>query len=451
VRVLLQEDGTEVVQRLQDKNKFRTARDGDHLLCPFQCDLCHFRNLKNRDPLRSDYTDRNLLNAIRRSNLDSFWGRASTTVAGNLLSMLNIVRTMRDKYGVSSEVPYFPPQGPHPLEDNFGMFASCVMLEHSLNPGITAATVQFGTIRKTRSALSNYSATTRSELTESVLVGGKNKGERWNFSATPMYGLWFNRFKDGCHSRMGDDIRPDKAMSIELILEIQKLYEIKLFDCTSHKDVLEVCLNAVFHIVSFVGGFRGEEMPMLSLDAIGKYLAYGQPADPKLAHVMIALRGRVKGEHKAEACHLIPIAAVTKSGLKPRLWVARAVEAYARLGITHGWMFRDPRGAAAKQKKYEPMLFSMIQEVINKETLPEHILPKATDVAVDYGIGRSGRRGYATHATNENISDPDIKRLARWRSVENAAGKQANVGGTKESYSDIMMMLKTLLRATRDL
>jgi hypothetical protein len=166
---------------------------------------------------------------------------------------------------------------------------------------------------------------------------------------------------------------------------------------------------------------------------------------------VIALRGRAKGEHKAEACHLIPIAPVTKSGLKPRLWVARAVEACARLGITHGRMFRDPRGAAAKQKKCEPMLFSMIQEVINNESLPEHALPKATEVAVDHGIGRSGRRGCAAHATNENILDPDIKRLARWRSVENAAGKQANVGGTKESCSDIMMMLKTLLRATRDL
>jgi hypothetical protein len=45
----------------------------------------------------------------------------------------------------------------------------------------------------------------------------------------------------------------------------------------------------------------------------------------------------------------------------------------------------------------------------------------------------------------------DIKRLARWRSVDNAGGKTANVGGTKESYSDIVMMLKALLRATRGL
>jgi hypothetical protein len=146
-------------------------------MCPFQCDICHFRNLKGRDPLRGDYTDRNLLTAIRRSNLDSFWARASSTVSGNLNTMRNIVRTMRDKYGVSSELRYFQPQGPHPLEDTFGMFASCVMLEHSLNPGINEANVQFGTIRKTRSALSNYSATAANEQTLPVLIGG-NKGVR---------------------------------------------------------------------------------------------------------------------------------------------------------------------------------------------------------------------------------------------------------------------------------
>lgn len=58
-------------------------------------------------------------------------------------------------------------------------------------------------------------------------------------------------------------------------------------------------------------------MPMLSPDAISKHLAYDQPINPELAHVMIALRGRAKGERKAEACHLIPIVAVTRSGLKP--------------------------------------------------------------------------------------------------------------------------------------
>jgi hypothetical protein len=131
----------------------------------------------------------------------------------------------------------------------------------------------------------------------------------------------------------------------------------------------------VFHIVGFVGGFRGEEMPMLSLDAMAKYLAYDQLADPKLAHVMIALRGKVKGERKAEACHLVQIVAVTKSGLKPRLWVQRAVEAYHRMGITNGWMFRDSKGAPSRQKDYEQLLFALIQEVIENEPPPERLLP----------------------------------------------------------------------------
>jgi hypothetical protein len=448
--VLLEEDGTVVIRRLRDVNNFLRARNGDHLMCPFQCDLCHFRNMKDRDPLVGDYLDRNLLTAIRRANLDSFWGRAASTVSNNLSSMLNAVRTMRDMYGVMSHHRGFPPQGPHPLEDTFGMYGACVMLEHSLNAGINETNVQFGTIRKTRSALTNYSNTCVAELTESVLVGGL-KGARFHFSSTPLYGLWFDRFKDGCHSRMGDDIRPDKAMSVELLLELQKLYEVKLFECRSNDEVLNICLHAVFHIVSFVGGFRGEEMPMLSLDAISKYLAYEQPSDPKLAHVMIALRGRVKGERKAEACHLVPITAVTKSGLKPRLWVERAVEACRRMRITTGWMFRDLKGAPSRQKEYEPLLFSLIQEVIVNETLPERLLPKATVVQTEYGIGRSMRRGYATHATNEGILEKDIQRLARWRMIENAGGKQANLGGTKEAYSDIMQMLKSLLRATRDL
>ena len=192
-------------------------------------------------------------------------------------------------------------------------------------------------------------------------------------------------------------------------------------------------------------------MPMLSLDAIAKYLTYEQPTDPKLAHVMIALRGRVKGERKAEACRLVPIVAVTKSGLKPKSWVERAVAVYRRMGITNGWLFRYSKGAPSRPKDYEPLLFTLIQEVIVNESLPERLLPKATVVQTEYGIGRSMWRGYATHATNEGISEKDIQRLARWRMIENAGGKQANLGGTKEAYSDIMQMLKTLLRATRDL
>jgi hypothetical protein len=97
--------------------------------------------------------------------------------------------------------------------------------------------------------------------------------------------------------------------------------------------MLNVSMHGVFLIAGLCGVLRGEELPLMSLDATAKYLSVAQPRSPELANVCLALRGRVKGEALEEACHLVPIAAVTASGLTPRLWVRRDVGAYANLGI----------------------------------------------------------------------------------------------------------------------
>jgi hypothetical protein len=34
----------------EDRGRFIEARAGDHIICPFQCELCHIRNIKGRDP-----------------------------------------------------------------------------------------------------------------------------------------------------------------------------------------------------------------------------------------------------------------------------------------------------------------------------------------------------------------------------------------------------------------
>ena len=57
-----------------DPERFKLARDGDHLMCPFQCDDCHFQNLN---------TDGVLLLCIRRTNLDAVWARKPATVHSN--------------------------------------------------------------------------------------------------------------------------------------------------------------------------------------------------------------------------------------------------------------------------------------------------------------------------------------------------------------------------------
>ena len=64
------EEGFDLTQS-EDRLRHLCARHGDHLLFPFQCDLCYFRNLTNRDPGQSVECVR-LIVAIRRANLDAF-------------------------------------------------------------------------------------------------------------------------------------------------------------------------------------------------------------------------------------------------------------------------------------------------------------------------------------------------------------------------------------------
>ena len=44
-----EEEGFDLTQS-EDRLRHLCVRDGDHLLVPFQCDLCRFRNLTNGNP-----------------------------------------------------------------------------------------------------------------------------------------------------------------------------------------------------------------------------------------------------------------------------------------------------------------------------------------------------------------------------------------------------------------
>ena len=47
--------------------RFRRGRNGDHVLgIPFECDLCHFRNVARRDPVDGNPKDEFILMCTRR-------------------------------------------------------------------------------------------------------------------------------------------------------------------------------------------------------------------------------------------------------------------------------------------------------------------------------------------------------------------------------------------------
>lgn len=168
-----------------------------------ECDLCHFRNLMNRDPIPNLAPDVRVLKLIRKANLDALWSREPSTVSGTLLSCRQGVRRAAS-LGFKDNL--FRSMGPFPLGDSFGMGAALVMLQQSLQPGKNDKTVQFGTIRKFRSAFLNvYHASAEGQQ---AMVMAKDM-RRLVVTKCPTYGEFFERFVRGLHKRMGEIVSPD--------------------------------------------------------------------------------------------------------------------------------------------------------------------------------------------------------------------------------------------------
>jgi hypothetical protein len=181
------EDGNDMLDRESDANRYKTGIDGSHLMTPFQCDICIFRNLYKRDP-RSVTADKENLVVIRRMNLDSIWSREPSTISKNAQSLARLIRTCEG----SGFCPELPKLGPFQVKDKSGFCVAFSMLIHSLRAGRhTKLYIQFDTIRKQRSAFSNvYFASADSEQFGTILaMGDRSNGQ---ITKCPTHSFWFS-------------------------------------------------------------------------------------------------------------------------------------------------------------------------------------------------------------------------------------------------------------------
>jgi hypothetical protein len=436
IRVPKDEEGFSLLMT-KDKDRFITARNGDHFMCRFQCDMCHFRNMMERDPDLLTYeSDALLLRCIRRANLDAFWARESTTVEANSRELRTAVNKAR-LVGLPL-ARYFPPLGPFPVEDTQGMRFAVGVLLRSLDPGKNEKYVQYGTSRKMRSAISNFWS--------SSIEGGKHAVVQRDTTkmfetSCPTHGEWFERFMLGMHKRQGDKSYPDLAISIEAMLALMERFDAFWKEARGDwKKEGEVLFPALFSVVTFCGGFRGEETPLMELS--GTERNFGASGRHRLPHVVVALTGRFKKEI-GELDHMLPLAAVTKSGLKPREWIGRMLEWYKRRGITNGPVFRDFRtGEVVRANAYEYDILVELEEIQNAGG---DVISETIDVFEQYGVSRSFRRGSNSQAINQDVSARDIDHNNRWSKIERAEGRAPKLG-MQQHYADVLLMLPTLLR-----
>ena len=91
----------------QTSNEYHHARNGDHLMVPFECDLCVFRLVTTRNPNLHNARDCLLLAVIRRCILDSFWSRATSTMESNARRMRKLIQVGYEDLGMGP--PFFEP------------------------------------------------------------------------------------------------------------------------------------------------------------------------------------------------------------------------------------------------------------------------------------------------------------------------------------------------------
>lgn len=199
----------------------------------------------------------------------------------------------------------------------------------------------------------------------------------------------------GMHKRMGDTTKPDKAISLDILHAVMRLLEQNWED--NPHDRFALALEGYFYLIAFCWGLRGEEVPLSDLNGMLKHWDEGgQHSKP---HVVVSLLGRFKGE-TGIGYHILPIIATTPSGLEPRKWIGRLLTLYRERGINHGPIFCNRLGHRINASDIEQKFLERLEML--QEARPD-LIPDGIEVAEEYGIYRSFRRGSTSTAVNPRV------------------------------------------------
>jgi hypothetical protein len=428
-------------EREELDQEYLAARAGDHFMSPFQCELCHFRNIKKRDPIADDAIDEWTLITLRRANLDVFWSSRPGTVLGNLREARTSLRCSA-MHGIEEPMQDYP-RGPFPLKDIFGVGLALTVLQRSFDPGRNSATVQWGTCRKLRSFYSNYVHTTPYGTGLATMTDGKKST---HFTNSPTNSLWFKKFANGFRNRLGQVVLQDQALSIDELLALQAVLDHAWEQAVVSNDrtlQFEIATVGAAVTTGFASALRGEELGHVRLHYTKTFTLRGLK-HPRKPHVLLSLQGRFKNVTGRKR-HQIPLVLETKSGIKIQLWLFRLLRCYEERGIETGPLFRDSPGSnLPAQVKELDVLFHRYLFMV-QENFPA-LIPATIEVALVYSFRRSLRRGSTAQARNKGVPRDTIMLNNRWRSEEASRSFSGVPGEIVEYYTDVVVALEALLR-----
>lgn len=124
--------------------------------------------------------------------------------------------------------------GPWSIKDIMGMRHAVVMLKRLLDKGQTERFVQFDTVRKFRLFATNASQAGVFGFNE--IIGTYERNKIW-MSTVETNSFWFTCFVEGFHKRVGNIVKQDKPINIQVFYTVLALLEYDYAECTSKEKV----------------------------------------------------------------------------------------------------------------------------------------------------------------------------------------------------------------------
>jgi hypothetical protein len=388
--------------RKNDNRRFLCARDGDDLMISFECDYCIFSKIYRRLPGSGgrDEKDTFAMACIRRITLDAFWSRARSTVASNTSLMRAVLKSAFDDFGLT-DGPCSDP-GPLPNFDHCGYQVAMHMVASSLQRGRYADShKQWDTIRRIRSVYSNQfkasALANRSTLSLSDTKGSNSP----RLTQDPCGSMWFHRFSEGCRRRMGQDWRPNRAISVRLMIELLQGVEQKVTDASDLEEKFKWVMAGSYFCFCFVVSLRSPEGLLCDLKGVIEHYDNGRP------YVIIPLLGKVKGEHHSRQ-HLLPCVAETDSGIAVRTWMTRVLAVHTIKKRTDGPFLVNAEGLQSTTSEMNDLFLEILTELFEvRRDLFEVDVRTIADIQEKYNVFRSFRRGSESRAVAKGVSEAD--------------------------------------------
>jgi hypothetical protein len=198
----------------------------------------------------------------------------------------------------------------------------------------------------------------RAEYTQVWRMGNK----RAEATQAPTDSEWFDRFITGAENRLGNRLKQDLAISIEVMLELMARYEAEYQQLRLQgKPLRKTTEHAAYCVISFCASLRGWEPLKILLSYLiefSKNARSGETKEGVTPHVALPLAGKFEMRGNMDQNIRRNVAEETKSGLKPKVWVDRLIETWKGKGIVSGWAFRASDGSQARMSDFEEGIFN---------------------------------------------------------------------------------------------